>query len=114
MIRREENELNKNVKIKLFLISGILITVVLSILLLFSKITPSRYLKKHDGTTAETRVNEILLGKKVSHETIYIVKSGDTLSAIAKKYNTTYQKIARDNNIENPNLIYPNQKLVIK
>lgn len=44
----------------------------------------------------------------------YIVKSGDTLSAIAKKYNTTYQKIAKDNNISNPNLIYPNQKLVIK
>ena len=44
----------------------------------------------------------------------YIVKSGDTLSAIAQKYNTTYQKIAQDNNIENPNLIYPNQKLVIK
>lgn len=43
----------------------------------------------------------------------YIVKSGDTLSAIAQKYNTTYQKIAQDNNIENPNLIYPNQKLKI-
>ena len=50
----------------------------------------------------------------VSQETIYIVKSGDTLSAIAQKYNTTYQKIAQDNNISNPNLIYPNQKLVIK
>ena len=62
----------------------------------------------------QARVNEILLGKKVSQETIYIVKSGDTLSAIAKKYNTTYQKIAKDNNISNPNLIYPNQKLVIK
>ena len=62
----------------------------------------------------QARVNEILLGKKVSQETIYIVKSGDTLSEIAQKYNTTYQKIAKDNNISNPNLIYPNQKLVIK
>jgi LysM repeat protein len=61
----------------------------------------------------QKRVNEIL-GNNVSSETIYIVKSGDTLSAIAKKYNTTYQKIAKDNNISNPNLIYPNQKLVIK
>lgn len=50
----------------------------------------------------------------VSQETIYIVKSGDTLSEIAQKFNTTYQKIAKDNNISNPNLIYPNQKLVIK
>lgn len=49
-----------------------------------------------------------------TNETIYIVKSGDTLSEIAQKFNTTYQKIAKDNNISNPNLIYPNQKLVIK
>ena len=51
---------------------------------------------------------------QVTNETIYIVKSGDTLSEIAQKFNTTYQKIAKDNNISNPNLIYPNQKLVIK
>lgn len=44
----------------------------------------------------------------------YTVKKGDTLSAIAKKYGTTYQKIASDNGIENPNLIYPGQKLTIK
>lgn len=61
----------------------------------------------------QARVNK-LLTKKVSHETIYIVKSGDTLSEIAQKFNTTYQKIAKDNNISNPNLIYPRQKLVIK
>lgn len=57
-------------------------------------------------------VNNRLSNK--SNETIYIVKSGDTLSSIAKRYNTTYQKIANDNNISNPNLIYPNQKLIIK
>ena len=49
-----------------------------------------------------------------SSEKIYIVKSGDTLSSIAAKFETTYQKIARDNNISNPNLIYPGQRLVIK
>ena len=47
-------------------------------------------------------------------EIIYIVKSGDTLSEIAERYNTTYQKIAKDNNISNPNLIYVGQQLVIK
>lgn len=46
-------------------------------------------------------------------ETTYTVKSGDTLSEIAKKYNTTYQKIASDNGIENPDLIYPGQVLKI-
>ena len=44
----------------------------------------------------------------------YTVKKGDTLSAIAKKYGTTYQKIAKDNNIANPNLIKVGQKLKIK
>ena len=61
----------------------------------------------------QKRVNE-MLKNNVSQETIYIVKSGDTLSGIAKKFNTTYQKIAKDNNIANPNLIFPGQKLVIK
>lgn len=45
--------------------------------------------------------------------TIYTVKSGDTLSAIAKKYNTTVNAIAKKNGISNPNLIYPGQRLTI-
>lgn len=43
----------------------------------------------------------------------YAVKRGDTLSGIAARYGTTYQKIAKDNNIANPNLIYPGQRLKI-
>ena len=43
----------------------------------------------------------------------YTVKKGDTLSAIAKKYGTTYQQIAKDNGISNPNLIYAGQTLTI-
>ena len=46
--------------------------------------------------------------------TTYKVKKGDTLSAIAKKYKTTWQKIAKDNALPNANLIYPGQKLIIK
>ena len=44
----------------------------------------------------------------------YTVQKGDTLSSIASRYGTTYQKIAADNGISNPNLIYPGQVLVIK
>ena len=44
----------------------------------------------------------------------YTVKKGDNLSKIAKKYGTTYQKIAKDNNIKDPNKIYVGQKLIIK
>lgn len=43
----------------------------------------------------------------------YTVKRGDTLGAIAKKYNTTVSNIAKLNNIKNVNLIYVGQKLVI-
>ena len=49
-----------------------------------------------------------------SNEVKYVVKKGDTLSGIASKYGTTYQKIASDNGIKNPNLIYPGQTLIIK
>lgn len=37
----------------------------------------------------------------------------DTLSGIAQKYNVDYHKIASDNNISNPDLIYVNDKLKI-
>ena len=43
----------------------------------------------------------------------YIVKSGDTLSGIGSKFGVSYQKIAADNNINNPNLIHPGQVLKI-
>ena len=46
-------------------------------------------------------------------EEVYTVKSGDTLSAIARKYNTTHQKLAEYNGIANPNLIYAGQKIKI-
>lgn len=43
----------------------------------------------------------------------YIVKKGDTLTSIAKKYNLTIYDIARVNNINNINLIFINQRLII-
>lgn len=43
----------------------------------------------------------------------YTVQSGDTLSGIAKRYNTTYRYLADLNGISNPNLIYPGQVLTI-
>ena len=44
---------------------------------------------------------------------IYTVVKGDTLSSIAKRYNTTVSELARLNNIENVNLIYIGQRLKI-
>lgn len=48
-----------------------------------------------------------------SNDTVYTVKSGDTLSGIAAKYGTTYQKLAAYNGIANPNLIRVGQKIKI-
>lgn len=57
---------------------------------------------------------QALVNKKLQgNYEVYTVKSGDTLSGIAEKYGTTYQKIALDNKIQNPSLIYVNQKLKI-
>lgn len=43
----------------------------------------------------------------------YTVKPGDTLSAIAQKFNTTVNYLTEINNIENPNSIYAGQILKI-
>ena len=67
----------------------------------------------YDYSTIQDIVNN-KLSAKTSNTVIYIVKKGDTLSGIAKKYGTTYQKIAKDNGISNPNKIYTGQKLTIK
>ena len=48
-------------------------------------------------------------------ETItYTVKPGDTLSEIAEKYNTTVEKLAEKNKIEDIHLIFVDQVLVIE
>ena len=65
----------------------------------------------YDYDAVQKRVNEIL-----EPSTIYIVQPGDSLSSIAEKYNTTWQEIYNKNKYaigDNPNLIYPGQKLVI-
>lgn len=58
----------------------------------------------------QSRVN---LEESKFKEVIYIVKKGDTLSGIAKKYNTTVEKLVKLNNIKNKNLIQVDQKIKI-
>lgn len=59
----------------------------------------------------QSKVNE-LMGATNSNIT-YVVKSGDTLSGIASKYGTTYQKLASYNGISNPNIIRVGQVIKI-
>lgn len=43
----------------------------------------------------------------------YTVHAGDTLSGIAERYGTTYQRLASVNGLADPNMIYPGQVLTI-
>ena len=67
-------------------------------------IHPGQVLKIYGGSNQSN--------SSFSYQT-YIVKSGDTLSGIGSKFGVSYQKIAADNNISNPNLIHPGQVLKI-
>lgn len=73
---------------------------------------------KYRGCIINPSVIEVEPKKETKKETTtvyyYTVKKGDTLSAIAKKYGTTYKKIAEYNNIADPNVIKVGQKLKIK
>lgn len=52
-------------------------------------------------------------GSASSADQVYTVKPGDTLSKIAAKYGTTYQKLASYNGIANPDKISVGQKIRI-
>ena len=67
------------------------------------------------GTTSSTKKKKTSSSSKSSSSSTktYTVKSGDTLSSIASKYGTTYQKLAKYNNISNPNVIRVGQKIKI-
>lgn len=60
------------------------------------------------------RAKEKELFLKAAATTTYTVKSGDTLSGIAKKYGTTVKQLQAWNDIKNPNKIYVGQKLRVK
>lgn len=64
----------------------------------------------YDYDTIQNLVNKAVSDTK----TYYTVKSGDTLSGIAEKYNTSVRRLVELNNIKNANLIYPGQKLRVK
>lgn len=69
----------------------------------------------YDYSAVQTKVNA-LVKKQESTLVYYIVKSGDTLSAISKKYGTTVSAIQKLNPtlIKNVNLILPGWKIRIK
>lgn len=50
---------------------------------------------------------------KPAEEEIYIVQAGDSLLAIATRYNVTVEEIAEANNLTNPDFVFSGQRLVI-
>ena len=44
----------------------------------------------------------------------YVVQAGDTLGALAKKYNVTLEQLMKWNNIKNPDILTVGQHMVIK
>lgn len=67
---------------------------------------------KVSGTAATTTTNTPAKTTSTASTSTYTVKSGDTLSVIASKYGTTYQKIQSLNGLSNF-IIYPGQKLKV-
>lgn len=65
------------------------------------------------GAQTGTQTGSQTTSTSNTNEKTYTVVSGDTLSGIASKYGTIYQKLAEYNGISNPNLIYPGQKIKI-
>ena len=63
----------------------------------------------YNAKEVQDRVNALMANSSKT----YTVVKGDTLSAIATKFGTTYQELARKNGIANPDLIYPGQVLKI-
>lgn len=62
-----------------------------------------------------TVVQAIVNRKMAANQAVYYtIKRGDTLSAIASRYGTTYQKLAAMNGIADPNRIYAGQRIRVK
>jgi flagellum-specific peptidoglycan hydrolase FlgJ len=70
-------------------------------------------LTKYDRVGNKKPVKVSAASKKEEPQ-IYIVKKGETLTAIAKRYNTTVQNLEKLNKIKHPDLILVGQKLRLK
>lgn len=68
----------------------------------------------YNYTVIQEIVNKLTSANKASKAVYYTVKSGDTLSGIASKYGTTYQRLAQMNGIANPNKIRAGQRIRVK
>lgn len=81
----------------------------------YASITIRKYRKLSQVQVSKTG-NSTRAAEKTSKANTYIIKPGDTLSAISRKFYgnaSLYTKLAVFNNIKNPNLIYAGKTLRI-
>lgn len=70
----------------------------------------------YPGQVLRITTNSNVHGSEVNstgEKAYYTIRRGDTLWSIATRYGTTVQNIVNWNNIQNPNLIYPGQRLIL-
>lgn len=75
----------------------------------------------HCGSLGWARLEDVALTgagsnsntSSATSDVVYVVKSGDTLSEICAKYGANWKNVASYNNLKNPHLIYPGQKIKI-
>lgn len=67
----------------------------------------------NDGEITAEDARDIL-NKAVESPEYYTVQTGDTLTAIARKFGTTVNKLKKLNNLANANLIYTGQKIKVR
>lgn len=86
-----------------------ILIVIISLLMLFWTLV------KFGGDTVITEPEKPIIEppRQVQMETLYTVKSGDTINDIANHFNTTWRELWEENKstVKDPNLIYPGQKL---
>ena len=69
----------------------------------------------YPGQVLRITTNSINHGSETNStgKTYYTIKRGDTLWGISRRYGVSLQNIVSWNNIQNPNLIYPGQRLIL-
>lgn len=75
----------------------------------YNRLTEAGY----DYYAVQDRVNEILEGGSSSEE-YYTIQSGDTLSEIAERFDTTVSQLCEWNGISNPNVIYAGDTIRVR
>lgn len=67
----------------------------------------------YNYSEVQGRVNEIIKSQQPKEE-YYVIEKGDTLTGIAKKFDTTIEKLVELNDIKDPDKIYAGDKIRVK